>query len=112
MRCLFSISPSRHLDFTYINKNNDLAHTNTQTFIRYRHFNSFCPRSSPINSDTATLRSIITFSSSPERAFLPSIELLVELGHLGYPRGLIKRIIHDANTKQPSSCFDRLMLCC
>jgi hypothetical protein len=109
MRCRFSVSLTRDLQFTYVNKNQDLS--TGQTFRRHRHYLSFFPRPMLFNTATATLPTISGFSSSPDSACLSSIDLLLELQTLDYPSRLLQTILHRlASADRSSTLWPRLLL--
>jgi hypothetical protein len=91
-----------------VNKNHDLS--NGQTFRRYRHYLSFFPRPSLINTATATLRTISDFSAPPESGYLSCVDLLLELQSLGYPSRFLQRILHArASADRSSTLWPRLL---
>jgi hypothetical protein len=87
MRCSFSVSADRVLQYCYVNKNKHslLLASPSQAFIRYRHFFAFFPVHKMSNTASATLTSIVKFSSSPVSAYNSSVELITELRLLMYP---------------------------
>jgi hypothetical protein len=111
MRCNFFIT-DHSLQYRYVNKNASIISTNLQTFYRYRHYRSFCPRATLIDTAIATLRSIELFSSNPDRAYGPGLMLLIELHSLDYPWVLIKGIVVRLKTDYNSELGARLSVFC
>jgi hypothetical protein len=103
MRCTFSVSTDRVLTFTYVNKNSDCIASGTQTFVRYRHFSSFFPRSKLITTCLSTVHTIRRFSSSSEAAYAPCLELIQELRNLDYPWIFLRGIFRRACRRDPAS---------
>jgi hypothetical protein len=114
MRCTFSVSPDRALQFTYVNKNQQTPSSVSfsQTFIRYRHFYSFFPVHKMSITAAATLMSIAKFSSSSDSAYNSSLELIDELRHLMYPWDLLRSIVHRRQEAEPSPIWIRLIKFC
>jgi hypothetical protein len=107
MRCNFFVT-NHTLQYAYVNKNASIISTKLQTFYRYRHYRSFCPRSTLTNTAIATLRSIELFSSNPDRAYGPGLMLLIELRSLDYPWVFIKGIVERLKTNYTSELGARL----
>jgi hypothetical protein len=114
MRCSFSVSADRLLQYCYVNKNKHslLLASPSQTFIRYRHFFSFFPVHKMSNTASATLTSIVKFSSSPASAYNSSVELITELRLLMYPWGLLQSLLHRRNKAEPSLIWTQLISYC
>jgi hypothetical protein len=114
MRCTFSVSVDRVLQYSYVNKNQHLSSTVpfSQTFTRYRHFFSFFPVHKMSNTASATLMSIVMFSSSTDSAYTSSLELIAELRHLMYPWNLLRSIVHRHHHADPAPIWTRLLHFC
>jgi hypothetical protein len=114
MRCTFSVSADRALQFSYVNKNQQAPSSISfsQTFIRYRHFYSFFPVHKMCITAAATLMSIVKFSSSSDSAYNSSLELIDELRHLMYPWDLLRSILHRRQEAEPSPTWIRLIKFC
>ena len=114
MRCKFSVSADRSLQFSYVNKNQPSSSSVTfsQTFIRYRHFFSFFPIHKMCTTASATLKTIAMFSSSSDLSYDSCLELITELRFLEYPWKLLRSIFHRLHHAEPSPTWLRLIEFC